>query len=504
MKVYFFLFIIQFAFYALAFSQETPIRFDFSKSSHQANNITIQGAGFGQYPMAQIDYSIIPVDPDFEDATDGHGAVITASPGEGLMIIGQIIHTTNAALIRCAIKSNSPAASITLAALGNSENAMVSTITASNGQFFVDGYQRLATLFAPPSTGFSPIIQVINTSVDKTITVYVDNLDVHIIDSEKYYHGQLLDGDKHDPTTISLPAFGAPLGTSQNQLTIYPERAVINIGQDMKLSSPNAIDPSRIFWWSGSNDITAIDQSGLTNGISGGNSWVAAQYRNESNQSLVFVNPVPSHHNSRNYEWYQTQMGTGEAEFNNCGPTSAQMAIKWYSGNDIPVQQIRDLKPRDNQWWFNTDVYKALNEYDIPYAVHPIKYKEDIIDCLKRGNIVILCAKMGEVAYSREPFFGRFYENPNGHFFIIKGWSEDNKYFVVYDPNSWTNDYDKTGVMLGRNRFYLCRDVINAMANWWPYCMEIGAAMESSSISPTNIPEAAAGRKRLSHSISPH
>ena len=157
---------------------QNPILIDFSGNSAEANGVTLIGAGFGEYPMPDVSFGDIPTDNAFDGATDGRGMIITANPGEGVMMQTPTIEFSNCALLRCSIRLSAPHASLYLASVDQSESTFVSTITPSNPLSFVNQYQRISDFFLPPSTGFQGIIQVINTSDAEVLTVYIDNFEI--------------------------------------------------------------------------------------------------------------------------------------------------------------------------------------------------------------------------------------------------------------------------------------------------------------------------------------
>ena len=91
------------------------------------------GAGFGQYPQARVNFGVIPTDNAFPGATDGRGAIITANPGEGVMIFGPNILIPQIAMIRCSVRSNSSRVSVILAAIDQGENVFIMTNTPTTG-----------------------------------------------------------------------------------------------------------------------------------------------------------------------------------------------------------------------------------------------------------------------------------------------------------------------------------------------------------------------------------
>lgn len=479
--------------------QDTPIRIDFSGDTAEENGITIQGPGFNAYPQAEIVYSEIPKFNAFVDATDGRGAIVTAAPGQGVMIIGETIHTTNAAMIRCSVRSNAPSVAVTLAIIDAGEYQFISTTTPNNGAFFEGQYKRLSGFFVPPSTGFRPLIQVLNTGSSQTATVYLDNLDVYLLDSERFYNARFLDGDENDPTTISQPDASVEATRS---IGVMPSCAAIDIGKQIGFSCDYTIDGNgQMHWWTGNTGIVTLTGNGTAKGIAGGNRRVAVQFGSLGGSALVFVNPIASTHNDRTYEWYQTQMGTGPGSYNNCGPTSTQMVLHWYLGTTLSVAAIREFSPRDYGWWYTTDITNTLDKYGVPYAIHSARKNSDVLNCLKRGNIVILCSEMKWIDYSQQPFYGRFYSFDSGHFYVVKGYSIDENYFVVYDPNAWQNDYDDQGIMLGRNRYYAADEALRSIKDWWPYCIEIGGSAAGGGLKPASVPIASAGPRGSYHDL---
>ncbi len=85
-------------------AQDSPIRYEFSGATAEENKVSLMGAGFGQYPQADVTFGTIPTDNTFEDAADGRGMIVQADPGEGVMILTPSIMTQNCALIRCSVR----------------------------------------------------------------------------------------------------------------------------------------------------------------------------------------------------------------------------------------------------------------------------------------------------------------------------------------------------------------------------------------------------------------
>jgi formylglycine-generating enzyme required for sulfatase activity len=192
-------------------AQLAPIRLDFGADTASGNMIDTLLPGFGDsnYVMASLTFGEIPTDHAFPDATDGRGAIITAEPGQGILLMGPEMRNDKAALIRCSIRSSHQAIYAIVAAIDLSVfeavegNALLTTTTPNNGKYLLNQYRRITTFFAPPSTGFRPLIQIINKSKTETLNAYIDNLDIYFIDPDTFYRGSFLDSDETDPAVAS-------------------------------------------------------------------------------------------------------------------------------------------------------------------------------------------------------------------------------------------------------------------------------------------------------------
>jgi hypothetical protein len=64
--------------------------------------------------------------------------------------------------------------------------------------------------------------------------------------------------------------------------------------------------------------------------------------------------------------------------------------------------------------------------------------------------------------------FGRYYYDAVGHYLVIKGYSTDKQYFVVYDaiPSDWGSNsfrYADGISMIGRNRYYEAKELFDSL-----------------------------------------
>lgn len=187
------------------FAQDNPILYNFSGQNVEENGLTVMGAGFGSMPQASISFGAVPTDNQFPNATDGVGAIIEAQPGESLLILFPIIPSTQAAMLRCSVRTTLANASVYLASIDQSENTFVSTITPNNGGYFLNRYRRLADFVLPPSSvGFQPLLQVVNTSQTEKLTVFLDNFEVYLLQKGRFYSEEFLNGDDVEADEISV------------------------------------------------------------------------------------------------------------------------------------------------------------------------------------------------------------------------------------------------------------------------------------------------------------
>ncbi len=192
----------------------------------------------------------------------------------------------------------------------------------------------------------------------------------------------------------------------------------------------------------------------------------------KENHLYLFVSPINSVHSDRNdINWYRTQFNTGTKS--NCGPSVVSMSIGWAKGIYVPVSRIR----REIGWSGNgstsfIDLKRALTKFNVNITNPPVQSVRDIIDIIDHGNIAIILYYSGGIRWAKghpeNDLFGRYYNDSVGHYIIIKGYSEDKRYFIVYDPvpSDWGSNSKRYGdgiSMLGRNRYYPVNEIFNSL-----------------------------------------
>ncbi len=186
----------------------------------------------------------------------------------------------------------------------------------------------------------------------------------------------------------------------------------------------------------------------------------------------VFVPPVPSRQvENPAVDWYKTQFGTGIA---NCGPAVVAMAILWARGNDVSVEAVREEIgwPYDDGSTSFDDLQGSLRRHDVDYSAPMIATPAGLVSLLDKGHIAVVLIQSGQITKAAgDPsrnVVGRYYDDDEGHYVLVKGYSLDRRYFVVYDPYpvDWeTNSlrYADGATMIGKDRYYSSADLFGAL-----------------------------------------
>lgn len=222
-------------------------------------------------------------------------------------------------------------------------------------------------------------------------------------------------------------------------------------------------------------DPVLIEQTGENRflAVKSGYTKVTLKSKNISYDFFLFVSPFPTQHSVEpDYNWYKTQFDTGM--YGNCGPACVAMAIHWANGKAISVVENREeiglpIKSGAISYYH---MVKNMKSHKIKTKIRPIDSFNDIKSIIDKGNIAII---LFDTTYLQPVqgdktlvFVDRYYPDTTGHYVIIKGYTLDKKYFVVYDPipGDWqTNEFRyQDGIsMIGRNRYFLANQVLKSL-----------------------------------------
>lgn len=153
--------------------------------------------------------------------------------------------------------------------------------------------------------------------------------------------------------------------------------------------------------------------------------------------------------NDRDYNWFYSQMDTGEYSAINCMPSIATMAAHWYDENsDATVIKMRETS-NYYDGWTAYQLRCGLSAYNVPFTVEVVNI-DNIVKALDEGKIVL-------AQYSDRPI------GVSGHCYVIYGYRrfKNSTTFIVNDSDSLTNRAEIFGRKMGNG------DEIEAVFSMW-------------------------------------
>jgi PKD repeat protein len=186
----------------------------------------------------------------------------------------------------------------------------------------------------------------------------------------------------------------------------------------------------------------------------------------------LFISPIPSIQNDRyDVDWYRTQYNTGPS---NCGPASASMALGWAKGEYVPISTIRGFLGWQGDGGTSFPQLAGVLAWKGTKAeIVEVSGIDDLYKAIDEGKIAIILYHSGLISWTAgKPELnsvGRYYADSVGHYIVVKGYSRDKKYFVVYDPipGDWVSNGKRYGdgiSMIGRNRYYPAGEIFAALS----------------------------------------
>ena len=188
----------------------------------------------------------------------------------------------------------------------------------------------------------------------------------------------------------------------------------------------------------------------------------------------VFVSPVPTMHSDADrgdFNWYRTQFNTGTTS--NCGPAAVSMAIGWSSGKYFPVSSVREAVGWQGEGGTSfEELLKVIKAQGIPASVAPVRGVQSVKDVIDSGGVAVVLFHTDGVKTTQgdpaQDLFGKYYNDSVGHYIVIKGYSLNGEYFVIYDPipSDWGSNSFRYGddlSMIGRNRYYSSAELLHAL-----------------------------------------
>ena len=159
--------------------------------------------------------------------------------------------------------------------------------------------------------------------------------------------------------------------------------------------------------------------------------------------------------NSRDYDWYYTQHGTGWYSSLNCMPTITMMATKWYDqSTTVTIEEMRErYLPENTGGWYTWQVAESLTENGVPNEL--VDVSENMLPYLDDGKIIL--TQMTEAA-----------DGESGHCFVIYGYWKlgDTIKYLVHDSDVY-DGIDEFGQRPGKAMILdgrYCDWIINRIA----------------------------------------
>jgi hypothetical protein len=280
------------------------------------------------------------------------------------------------------------------------------------------------------------------------------------------------------PSVEAIGSAGHPAGGGGAAPAGQPRYLTLNPGETVDLSflsegaQPASLRQSpELLRWSGRGwEFRAVSPGYAVVGGGAG----------EGRRAFVFVSPVPSRQLEREgVEWYRTQFGTGVG---NCGPATVSMAILWARGAEVPVEQIRAEigYPSADGATTLEELEGSLNGHGIRTRHASVSSPQELAGIVERGHLALVLIRTGGIERVRQDprteLAGRYYDEDEGHYLLVKGYSLDGRYLVVYDPfpSDWDSNalrYADGSSMIGKNRYYPSAQLTEALQA--PYALEI-------------------------------
>lgn len=196
---------VSFVLKAGGLQSEPTYQYNFNQSTIPDAGFTVLDGGFDNNPPGNVALGAMPVDSPFPGATDGRGLIFVVGPGQVQAVLGPVLQTDGKpAVLRAAARSNGNGARITIGALPaqlNQPDSSVAEQTIASSIAFMNAWKRLIALVDPPAptTQIYPLLQVANLQQVGVITVYIDTLDIFVLEADRQLPTNALGADGTGP-----------------------------------------------------------------------------------------------------------------------------------------------------------------------------------------------------------------------------------------------------------------------------------------------------------------
>ena len=182
--------------------------FAFDETGVSNTTFTALPGGFSPQDFAagNVDIGSLPSDSSFVDATNGRGLVFIVSGGQAAAVLGPVLEVNGQPVfIRASVRSNRGNAAVqfgVLPAISGSPDGSMELQQAVTSSPFANEWKRVTLLANPPSpaTQVMPFIQVASINPgDGPTLVYIDNLEIYVVDAADTFDGTFIGADGTGP-----------------------------------------------------------------------------------------------------------------------------------------------------------------------------------------------------------------------------------------------------------------------------------------------------------------
>lgn len=166
--------------------------------------IAIPG-GYDGFPSGKVSVDTLPA--NLYSITDGKGAVLTAAPGQVILLqFPQVDVRDSVIVLRALVGSNGPGAAVALAALDGSLNGSIAANIPANSALFKNQYQWMTLLYDPPHNSLVPIVQLANTNGAQSVSLYLDAIEVYLLPNDASIPSSLFKPDLKSVSEGTFPS----------------------------------------------------------------------------------------------------------------------------------------------------------------------------------------------------------------------------------------------------------------------------------------------------------
>jgi uncharacterized protein YegL len=171
------------------------------------------------------------------------------------------------------------------------------------------------------------------------------------------------------------------------------------------------------------------------------------------------------------------------------------MAIQYVTRERVSIRDISQVIGHAGTTELE-ELKEPLDHYGIAFSL--LSSYDGVVEAVTgRSHIVICPVRMSEFSYGSDRdgsstvsslHYGKYRTYEGGHFLVVKGFTADGKWAIIYDPLVFGSSGDarywySTGEPKGKERYYSTTELRSAMSGW--HALEITVLADSGATGPT-------------------